>query len=266
MSSTLNSGDLYIIQWNDSTLISHLYQTLAEVKSGDCSDYNLSEEQYEDVTSLLEEFLLNRKHFYSVFKRQSDLTPIFSKLFELLAPSVDKVREYEQDKLEKAENSGNSAEQDAEDSLKRLNAEQLDGIIKSGDADSLERIFPLDMLKILSDILEEYKEQGKILSYLVDKNRKRSKTGLPYREDGSDRIYLYNYNTNGHDIELYDVSTLETRLAQLQHYCLQYIAYVEPRSENESITVINEIRQAISTRLFADVKSCMQNLFSCLRT
>lgn len=266
LSSTLNSGDLYIIQWNDSTLISHLYQTLAEVKSGDCSDYNLSEEQYEDVTSLLEEFLLNRKHFYSVFKRQSDLTPIFSKLFELLAPSVDKVREYEQDKLEKAENSGNSAEQDAEDSLKRLNAEQLDGIIKSGDADSLERIFPLDMLKILSDILEEYKEQGKILSYLVDKNRKRSKTGLPYREDGSDRIYLYNYNTNGHDIELYDVSTLETRLAQLQHYCLQYIAYVEPRSENESITVINEIRQAISTRLFADVKSCMQNLFSCLRT
>ena len=79
----------------------------------------------------------------------------------------------------------------------------------------MERIFPLDILKILSDILEEYKEQGKILSYLVDKNRKRSKTGLPYREDGSDRIYLYNYNTNGHDIELYDVSTLETRLAQL---------------------------------------------------
>lgn len=44
------------------------------------------------------------------------------------------------------------------------------------------------------------------------------------------------------------------------------IAYVEPRSENESVTVINEIRQAISARLFTDVKSCMQNLFSCLRT
>ena len=89
---------------------------------------------------------------------------------------------------------------------------------------------------------------------------------MPYREDGSDGIYLYNYDTNGYDVELYDVSTLETRLAQLQHYCLQYIAYVEPRSENESVTVINEIRQAISARLFTDVKSCMQNLFSCLRT
>ena len=173
LSSTLNSGDLYIIQWNDSTLISHLYQTLAEVKSRDCSDYNLPEDQYEDVTGLLEEFLLNRKHFYSVFKRQSDLTPIFSELFERLKPLVDKVRGYEQNKFEKALNSSNSVDSDAEDSLKRLNSKQLDGIIKSGDADSLERVLPLDMLKILSGVLEEYKEKGKILSYLVDKNKKR---------------------------------------------------------------------------------------------
>ncbi len=266
LSSTLNSGDLYIIQWNDSTLISHLYQTLAEVKSRDCSDYNLPEDQYEDVTGLLEEFLLNRKHFYSVFKRQSDLTPIFSELFERLKPLVDKVRGYEQNKFEKALNSSNSVDSDAEDSLKRLNSKQLDGIIKSGDADSLERVLPLDMLKILSGVLEEYKEKGKILSYLVDKNKKRSKTGLPYREDGSDGIYLYNYNVSGDGIELYDVSILETQLVQLQNYCLQYIAYVEPRSESESAAVIDDIRQAISERLFDEVKNCMQNLFSCLRT
>ena len=122
------------------------------------------------------------------------------------------------------------------------------------------------MLKILSGVLEEYKEKGKILSYLVDKNKKRSKTGLPYREDGSDGIYLYNYNVSGDGIELYDVSILETQLVQLQNYCLQYIAYVEPRSESESAAVIDDIRQAISERLFDEVKNCMQNLFSCLRT
>jgi hypothetical protein len=70
LSSTMNSRDLYIIQWNDSTLISHLYQTLADVKGSSHENYGISEDEFNNISDMLEEFLLNRKHFYPVFKRK----------------------------------------------------------------------------------------------------------------------------------------------------------------------------------------------------
>lgn len=260
LSSTMNSGDLYIIQWNDSTLISHLYQTLVEVKSSSCEDYGLSEEQYDDISNMLEEFLLNRKHFYSVFKRQSDLSPIFASVFARLQPLVDQVKEYEQQKLQNTVSP--KASEDADDSLKRLNVSKIEGIINSGDADALQRVFPLkcSIKSIILEVLAEYKEQGKIGAYLFDENKKRSKTGLPSREDQSDGIYLYESDIDG--AELYNVSVLEDQLVRLQNYCLQYIAYIEPKGE--STMVIRDIRQEIADRLYNAVESSMKEMFSCL--
>ena len=262
LSSTLNSGDLYIIQWNDSTLISHLYQTLAEVKRGSFEDYGLSEEKFNDISNMLEEFLLNRKHYYSVFKRQSDLTPIFSSLFSRLTPLIKKVQDYERKKYREAKTVKDS--EAADDSLKRLSPEQIEGIIKSGDADSLVRVFPLQLKQIILDVLEEYKQQGKIGAFLFDENKKRSTTGLPKHEDGSDGIYLYDSISD--KVEQYDVSNLEKQLVQLQNYCLQYIAYIEPKVESESTILIENIRTTISNRLYDATENCMKELFSCLRT
>ncbi|MDD6395997.1 MAG: hypothetical protein PUB37_07460 [Firmicutes bacterium] len=261
LSSTMNSGDLYIIQWNDSTLISHLYQTLVEVKSNSFEDYGLSEEQYDDISNMLEEFLLNRKHFYSVFKRQSDFSPIFASVFVRLQPLVDQVKKYEQQKLQNA--ASPNAFADADDSLKRLNARKIQGIINSGDGDALQRVFPLkcSMRSIILEVLAEYKEKGQIGAYLFDENKKRSRTGLPSREDQSDGIYLYETSTG--DVELYNVSVLEDQLVRLQNYCLQYIAYIEPRED--STVVIHDIRQEIANRLYNAVESSMKEMFSCLR-
>lgn len=262
LSSTMNSGDLYIIQWNDSTLISHLYQTLAEVKSRSCEEYGLSEDRYDEISNMLEEFLLNRKHFYSVFKRQSDFTPIFSQVFNQLQPLVDKVKDYEQHKLIDSTNSKKIDE--ADESLKRLDADKLDGIIKSGDADVLERIFPIkpSVCSIILSVLEDFKKQNRISSFLFDENKRRSKTGLPFHEDQSDGIYLY--ESGGESTELYNVSVLEDQLVRLQNHCLQYIAYIE--SSEEITTVIKDIRTEIADRLYKAIEQSMKELFSCLQT
>lgn len=262
LSSTMNSGDLYIIQWNDSTLISHLYQTLAEVKSRTHEDYDLSEEKYDVICNMLEEFLLNRKHFYSVFKRQSDLTPIFAQVFGRLETQVDKVKAYEQEKRSSMVSDSRKMEE-ADDSLKRLDPEKLDGIIKSGDADALSRIFPSEtsLRIIILDVLDQYKQNGRISSYLFDENKKRFKTGLPKKEDYSDGIYLY--ESDNDSAKLYNVSNLEDQLIRLQNYCLQYIAYIDTKEDSK--TVIKSIREDIANRLYEAIEGALQELFSCLK-
>lgn len=78
LSNTLNSQDLNIIQWNDSTLLSNLYQTLNNIKTNDADYFDLIEEKYRTICNMLEEFILNKKYFYSIFKRPIDFKPILS--------------------------------------------------------------------------------------------------------------------------------------------------------------------------------------------
>lgn len=260
LGSTLSSHDLYIIQWNDSTLISHLYQTLAEIKRNDSDDYNLTDEQYKDIISMLEEFLLNRKHFYSVFKRQSDFVPIFEAAFNDLDPLVKKIKAHEQKKIEEA--SGPDDFSDADDSIKRLDPIKLEGVIHSGDGKALECLFPSEysLKNIIVNVLKEYHTQGKIGVYLFNENKKRTATGLPKRADLSDAIYLYEPNSDTPDI--YNTSILENQLVQLQNNCLQYIAYIELEPCNSK--TIEDIRNTICNKFTQATKAAMGEYFSCV--
>ena len=107
---------------------------------------------------MLEEFLLNRKHYYSVFKRQSDQALIFTDVFNRLQPKIEKIVSHEQEKMNRSESVTAIAE--ADDSLKRMNAITLNAAIKTGDADALARLFPTrDTLgEIILKVLEEYKK------------------------------------------------------------------------------------------------------------
>lgn len=261
LSRTLNSRDLYIIQWNDSTLISHLYHTLAEIKSSDYDDYDLTEEQYKNISNMLEEFLLNRKYFYSVFKRQSDFAPIFVNVFEKLSPLVDMVKKYEKEKIKKGSDS--YVAESADDSIKRLDTFKLDGIIQSGDADALERLFPLkcSLRTIIPDVLAEYQKNERIGTYLFDENIKRTKTGLPQQEDLSDAIYLYESDTG--NVTMYNTSILENQIVHLQNNCLQYIAYIELK--NADANIIEEIRNSISEKVVKALEEAMKEIFPCLK-
>lgn len=260
LSSTLNSRDLYIIQWNDSTLISHLYHTLAKIKCSDYTEYDITEEQFLKISNMLEEFLLNRKHFHSVFKRQSDFTPIFEDAFEKLSSLVDTVKSHEMQKSCEIPNSKDA--KSANESIKRLSTDKLERIIKSGDADALERIFPskCSLKEIIPNVLETYNKMGKIGMYLFDENTKRSKTGLPCKEDLSDAIYLYSSETG--QVKKYNTSILEDQIVRLQSNCLQYIAYIELISSETK--VIEEIRNSISEELYKSLETFMMENFSCL--
>lgn len=260
LSSTMNSGDLYIIQWNDSTLTSHLYKTLVDMKNGSSENYKISEEDYADILSMLDEFLLNHKHFYSVFKRQADQAQIFANVFKRLRPAVECVVKHEQKKYESSKDEISRAE--AEDSLKRMDIMTLNAIIENGDADALMRLIPAkDTLgTIIQDVLCEYKSQGKISAFIYDHNRQRLKTGLPENKDLSYAVFLY-----GSEIpepEVYDVTILSDQIRQLQRHCLEYIAYIEPTKDSEEVII--SIREEIANRLYATVISSLREMFSCL--
>jgi HD superfamily phosphohydrolase len=263
LTSTLTAGDLYIIQWNDSTLISHLYQTLTDIKRHpDCTHYDIDADLFTNISNMLEEFLLNHKHFYAVFKRQSDLSSIIEKVISSLGDSIQKVIDYEERKLKEAKTE--SEYDGAVDSLKRLQQKKIDGIIKSADTDTFARIIPVDIQSIIKNVLDDQKKKGKIREYLFDKNNKRTNTGLPNREDESDMIYLYDPSTN--KAKSYNTANLLLELAQLQNFCLQYIAYIDPIDELNSEAVIEDIRSEICNRLISESEKQMKVQFSCLRT
>lgn len=260
LSSTMNSGDLYIIQWNDSTLTAHLYKTLADMKKSNPDEYGISEDEFSDILSMLDEFLLNHKHFYSVFKRQADQSLIFKKVFERLAPDVNCIIHYEQQKFENCEDENAKAE--ATDSLKRMDAMTLNATVENGDADALLRLIPIKkpLGSIIQEVLCEYKLQNKINAYIYAHNHQRTKTGLPKNKDLSDAIFLY--GSEGTVPEIYDVTVLSDQLCQLQRHCLEYIAYIEPIEDIEKVII--DIREQIADRLYMSVRASLQEMFSCL--
>lgn len=261
LASTLSSGDLYIIQWNDSSLISHLYHTLVEMKKSSAEYYDILPEHYQEISNMLEEFLLNRKHFYSIFKRQLDFVPIMQSAFQKLNPLLDKIKQHEQSNMN---NTKQEIRNDAEDSIKRIDIRQLDRLIETGDIGVLERLFPgqCSIDEIIPQVLSDYHKQGKIGTYLYDRNKKRISTGLPQQEDGSDSIYLY--GSTAEEAKVYVTSLLENQLASLQNNCLEYIAYVELKDENTAI--IQEIRGEISNRLYLSLQEAITEMFSYLNT
>lgn len=264
LSSTMSAGDLYIIQWNDSTLTSHLAKTLADMKRKKYGYFDITEKEYTDILSMLDEFLLNHKHFYSVFKRQADVSLIFKKVFTKLKPTIDEIIQYEQAKYDAF--TSNEDRVKAEESLKRVGASTLNAVIENGDADALMRLIPIkeSLEHILIDVLKDNKEKGQIRAYVYDYNKNRIKTGLPKNADPSFSIFLYGDNDS--KPEIYNTTVLSNRLIQLQSHCLEFIAYVEPedmyQTEEKTNELISSIRDQISDRLYNSICSSLYEMFS----
>lgn len=249
--STVTSKDLYIIQWNDSTLISHLYKALVEIKKNDAVYYDVNTTKYSEIVHMLEEFLLNKKHYYPIIKRQSYFIPILKSIFSSLEPITSKILQHEQEKLKKE---GESLE--AIDSILRI--ESISNIVASGDLDLLEKIFPIGSIEdTFNDILSNYKKENKILSFLVDENSKRKKTGLPTHEDKSDEIFLCSSISN--DAWIYDTTILKKQLSQLQNYCLKYIVYIDVHDNCDLI--ISDFRQKLEEQISEKLKKSLCKLF-----
>lgn len=92
-SVNLTSGPrkLSIIQWNDSVMITHLYEVLVKFSEDDgilCADSQDRELLYD----MLREFLLNQKFFYSVYKRQFEVQEVIREAFEPYLPLLNDIR------------------------------------------------------------------------------------------------------------------------------------------------------------------------------
>lgn len=258
LANTLNSQDLNIIQWNDSTLLTHLCQTLNAVKTNTADYFKMSEDQYSTLCHMLEEFILNKKYYYSIFKRQIDFKPVLIHVIDKLRPSFDKIIRHE--KRKNISNSIGDAtydDDDARDSLIRLNLDKLLRTVETGDIDAISKLFLGEetVSSVICNVLDTFKVQKKIGSYIFDKNTNFSKTGLPKGDDESKAVYLY----SAKDTIKYDTTILEESLVKLQLNCLEYIVSVELNELDESL--IMQIKSEIEEELYKKTKEILNDLF-----
>lgn len=261
-----NTKALNVIQWNDSTLIANLYKTLVDmnehvdIENGVNTYYKISEIRYKKILNLLEEFLLNQKHYQAVFKRPSDLTTIMENVINNCSEYLENVIEYEKEKEK-----GSASDEDyenAKDSLTRLANEQFNIVRASGDINAFENIFALDLKfdEIIKKTLDKFKNDKIIISYFFDINTSWEKLGLPNKNDYSDGIYLY--NSKDEKVDLYNTKNLEKQLLILQKYCLKYIAYIYPLHNENTTNIVNDILNDIEKSLSEQLISALQQNFT----
>jgi len=270
------SAELDIIQWNDSWLITALYRALLNISDvGRCQELKnkyrkVLEKSYDSYDSiilklenridrikgLLEEILLNKKYYDTLFKRDYDWSEfleatlnsagIFKKIDEL---KKEEIKKYEQYSSVLAKNSTFDSKFDqARDSLGRFSF--IEKAVKQGNIDLLERVLPTDISieKILEEGLNELKENGDISDYAIKHNQKFSKNGLPsWNKITNEKMGIYLYSSNLEDVHIYDIDgNIKTRLNSFIKFGSKISLYVVPN--NESISLEN-IKEYLSDKL-----------------
>lgn len=255
-----------ISRWNDSVLITHLYNTLIELNERKYSDEGCTDSESE-ILKYLEEFLLNQKHFYSIFKQQNDINQILESSVALFKENLSAIVRAENDKalLKK------SLEGDTLDALHRISPSVLDRI-NHCDFAALNCIIPLsgEVCTVVQKVLKTFQDNNKIKSYLFYENTKRGKTGLPKAKSDEEQTegckvpnsekarYIVLYDNKGKSFP-YDVSNLYLQVVQLQKECLEFIVYAE--CVNSDVLRSNAIPEAIKTELSHFIIKSLNDFF-----
>lgn len=277
------NGDeaLKVLQWNDSWMVSTLQSALLRLRTEACfsagvllqtvrkiwmerfsefaPEAAISIEEKKDVLrnaviqkqfelnelqKNLEEFLLNKKVYYSLFKRGIDVQHFVEEILKSAGLSLLAIQE----QLEKEriiylearkedptlpslwdclDSTGNVAKNNAKDAIERL--EKFLFAARIGDLSNITIIFPEEHLcteEIIRDTLELARKRKEIIDFKLYKNPGWGKTGLPDKDtDPTKRIYLYVGNVGRE----YDTSlTLRPQINAIQHDMLWLYIYVIP--------------------------------------
>ena len=199
LSSSIGDISKRIIQWNDSWLISTLHKALVDMYMS-----NNNNPPRED----LEEFLLYRRKYNPLLKRDEDEQKLVELIFNSLNLSLDNIEsriknEYtryhqgveQYDKLSEVEKESLmfiSDSKNAEDALKRL--KNLKKAYVDKDLETLFSILPEksdSFENVCCRILDKMKINNMIQDYRIFINTWRGETGLPKINSGLDAIYLY---------------------------------------------------------------------------
>ena len=282
------NGDeaLKVLQWNDSWMISVLQSALLRIRTekhfkdryvlqairrawlvqrntSEWEGKTLKEKQrylktvetvkigqLDELQKNLEEFLLNKKFYYSLFKRGIDIQNFVADILKYAGLNEEEIRrrliEEQQiyySALEKNAESppmrdcltDDNEKGDALDSIERY--EGLLEAFKLGDLKSLATILPTtdnSIEDIMRCVLDEAVKEKEIAAYKLDVNAGWDKTGLPDAEsDILKGIYLYREDT----VAIYDINrVLKPQVSALQHGMPWIYVYVRPCNDEKNLT------------------------------
>lgn len=259
-----SSRPLNVIQWNDSWMITTLYQALINIsderrcveflekydKEANQKGISINKEEIKEkfarIKGLLQEILLNKKYYTTVFKRECDWSNFLKSILEEsgISSKVASLKVSEKEKYEK--NFPNGEEKNmgkidnwgqARNSLGRFAL--LDIALNQGNVPLFETIFPMkkSVEELFKDSLDTAKKEGLIKDYALIYNPKFSATKLPSWTDAESRgkgIYLY--NSREKEAYIYDVELkLKSRLnsfIKFGTWMSVYIVLTEDSSRN----------------------------------
>lgn len=269
-----NGTELSVIRWNDSMLISHLQETLSFMNENVEYQSTLPSERIEkfnEINEMLNEFLLNKKVYHSVFKRQNDISRLTYAVYSEFLGSLQAIYNKEISLIQDGKVSPGSEDyQCSIDTIERLDLMlglmQVHSQKPSMDADVLWRLFPMmpHLSTIIEDVLQQFVKDNRIASYLFANNANaRNKIGVPKEENLSDSIFVFNDDGKG---EIYDPGVLIDKLVALQNDFLLYCAYIRPvEIERENTRAIQktiiDIRASIVSHFRESMKECICSLW-----
>lgn len=273
------------IKWNDSVITSYLYDVL--IKLSERPNHLSKENQI--LYHMLREFLLNKKYFYSVYKRQYEITDLIKEVYKPFEGLLERIRDEEPKRLYEVKNDEDCNAKARRDSIMRL--ADLKAHLESCDIDTLERFFtasqsdmeqyypgifadavmrkgedgtvrlPNILVACVRNALEQFQKDKKINNFLIkDNSVVRTKTGLPEiaPKDRLEGVYLHTMDQE--DVVFrHDCASVRNQLNALTSNCLLLCAYIEPANAEEVDDIIQEIREAVRERYTRYLKGAIKH-------
>lgn len=234
--------------------------------------------QLDELQKNLEEFLLNKKFYYSLFKRGIDIQNFVVDILKYAGLNKQEIeqRRVEEQRIYYRELNKNpkASKTKMKDCLKEGDAkgDALDAktryecllqAFELGDLKALATIFPTadDSIKdIMQEVLDEAKQKGRLAEYKLHVNNGWDKTGLPKPgDDATKDIYLYREE----NVIPYDLNrVLKPQISALQHGMPWIYVYIRPVENEKDINgLFNSLRDECAQRIGTKVNERYNELF-----
>lgn len=267
LAASVGNTNMRVIQWNDSWLITTLHKALVKLNMDEDLEDSI---HFKALKENLEEILLHRKRYFTLFKRGKECKQFVDKVFEcaeikdadIHALEVREENKLLNTQLEKVtkENILHQPKLDADDSLDRIVLMRM--AKDTGGMEYLCKVLPplehgLDT--IIYETLDDFVEKNKLSDYKLHINKGKNKTGVPQHKDEFNEIYLY----NGEDYFPFDDrTTLRMQIEAVKRNVPWYSIYLVPKTNDIDVKKLrDEIMDALAIPIGAQIKKRFQELF-----
>lgn len=247
-------GVRIIATWNDSWLISCLYDVLDEIEvliKAPNKGITFTKERLKRISYYLKEVLLNEKKFYSLYKRGSDVEELFRAAKEKADLTSKAVSYLDKICAQPPENINIEEKRRIYD---------VSNVISLGDMSLIQYLLPINMKTAIEEELN--RNDNIILDYFVMDNPIRNKNGLPGLEEAEEDEAIYLYNDTGNS-EVYNVENLRQTLTCLTKTCaiLHVFVCVKGSSPDEIQNNLSNIKSKLIEIISVELGNVLKNYF-----